>query len=495
MSTFKEIVSTIVGRNTPAIQSTINALFAELDLQEEASLPTTHIDTQDVESAMEAIKVADANHKLSVGNNRKLLIIIDIINQVKAPTTFPPVLGEWETAYSDYTHVNVAPPVPPPPPPPAATTAKLDKPPVSVDSIILDNTKTLSAQATDLMQSIRAWAWPQHASGAKLVSTTRGPDGKLVQVIIDITGAEEQLNRHLHSALTTIIQNSPSLRDRVPEAPTGRELWVNTLNTLVPPHETLQTKLALRKQLGQIHFENFDCPEALLAARNNILRQSKEFGTEIDAETKYFSLLEAIPVENPFEHIIMEFQAKDPSLDNYDLLESRFLAMARLKLTKDPATKAIRAATKVAEEEQEDQVKRLINALESQGVSGGGKKKKGGGSPSRGSPSRGSPSKRPPREGFIPPELFTEDVAKKLKGLTQDKYDEINAIKAKFAKGLITDEASAKGSQKPPDTKTAHRTSVRPVQDNADSPLTAFTTTTAFDKCPSVSFDQPSFDY
>jgi hypothetical protein len=488
---FKTIINIIVNRNLGPAVDVINSVYTELDFEDNAAFSTTQIDFQDVEACLLALKEGDASKTLTIGQTTKLRNLVRLINDGKAPSAYPPVTQEWVDAFTSNNSVNIN--GPPPPPQPVQT--KLDKSPVSIDGFIVDKSLTPIEQAHSLITIVKAWAAPQLPTGGQIVSTKRSQDGNFLDVQVETTGLEEQLNRNLHAALTTIIHNSSCLKDRIPDAPTGRELWLNLINVLIPPNETQRNALVLQTKLAALKYEDFDTPEELLAARNAVLRHLTEFGREATTETKYFTLLGAIPQEPTFFNLLIEYQHLLPTTEAYRKLESNFLEWARLApKEKASTTAAVRAAAKRADDEHVNEITRRIHALENSRF-----KKQGGGG-KKGGQAQGQ--SKPRGDTFIPHELYTSEVKKELDDLLGNRYEEIRAIKLKYnkSKGFSTEEA--KGTQKPikgtqavPDVRTAHRLCVRPSTTTTASPITAFTASKVFDKIPDEQYDEGGYEF
>jgi hypothetical protein len=491
---YDDIFVSIICRSQGPALLVIKQVFSDLDIDQGATFPTTKFDFQDVDSSLEQQKQADPTKALSIGMRAKFKNLTHLINDGKAPTAYPPNAGEWLDSFTVNNSVK-----PPSDRPTQPVQTKLDKSPVSIDGFIVDKNLTTIEQAQSLIIRLKACFTPQHASGKKLVSTARGPDGKLLQVNMETDGLEEQMNRNLHAALTTIIHNSSCLKDRIPDAATGRELWMNTLNVLIPPDETNEASINLQIKLASLKYDDFDTPEDLLAARNAIIRQLIEFGREATIENKYITLITAIPQEATFLPLLVQFKNITPNAELYTKLEVNFLQWARLApKEKASTTIAVRAATKKDEAEEINNFTRLINALEV-----GGRNRKGAGR-GKGNQPQGQGDRRNATRAstYISPENYTPEVKKELDDRVGAKYDEIRDIRLKFIKekGFQQEEAKGarvKGTQAAPDVRTASRLCVRPTEsnDNTASPLTAFTASKVFDNIPEDLYDESLYDF
>ena len=334
-----------------------------------------------------------------------------------------------------------------------------------------------------------------HAKASRIVSTVRDDEGKLIDIDIEETGAEEKLNRLLHAGCTTIITNSPLLNNQVKDDPTGRGLYVNIINFLIPPFSTMRLRLELKNQITAIKYENFDSADSFLADRNSKSTQCSDFGAPLDVSFLYDTLLTSLP-PTLFSSIIAEFEDLAASKVRLEMLEYRVLQLARL-LAKDstPTTVAVRATAKAGEDNQIEKMIKAIHQLSAKGNGGG----RGGGRGGRGGGRKGV---------YISKEDYTPEIQKELNGKLKANYDEIRKIKEQFCKEKNFEVAESsgetsgqggsggKGSQTPPNVKMAHRAFVRPPNDNHNSPLTVFSTAATLNKFPSVTFvTPPAVDY
>ena len=257
-TTYKAITGSYLNRNMGIIPHVVDALWNEAAWEADASFAVTVIEESLVIECMEAIKAKDATHTLSVGLRNKLMAIVRLINSGKAPQDYPPILEQWLQKLGDSTNVgNLEPPNPPPPPPVGSDSNKLNKTSVQLDKIVLESTQSLTNQASQLMRMTKAWAIALHDCAPSIVSTTRGLDGALLDIVIPDTTSAKNVGRMLLSGLMVVVDNSPSLKNRVPQAVTGRGLFVNILNTLVPPQQTMKARLILTQELNTTKYE--DC--------------------------------------------------------------------------------------------------------------------------------------------------------------------------------------------------------------------------------------------
>jgi hypothetical protein len=483
---FQTIVNGIVGRTgNPTLAATIAALFSELEIEDNETFPNTYIPPQDVEAAIKAIVAANPAHRFNTGQRSKLDSLVSISNKHMAPLTYPPILTEWETVYAAVrSNANGGNQTPAPPPNNNnSNNEKLTKSPINMEAYTMNSASSSALQASELLQQIQNWMAPQHAVAAKIVSITRGLDGHILQEVVAQTGAEEHLNRNLHSAMNALIMKTTLLKNRVPEAATGRELLINVLNTLVPPHEIQRLRNKLGLQLAGTHYSDFDTPEAFLAERNSILRQVRDFGDEVPVETKYVSLLNDIEKTPEFNSVLAQFQDLKPTDGSYKDLENRFLTWARFQ-PKDPKPTelAVRAAKK-AQDDQSDQISELTKQVEALEQRRGGKK---------------TEEKRRTSH-FIPPEYYTDEVREEWNDYAKDHHAAGEALKEKFnkEKGWGAEEpATGKGDQKAPNIRGAHRVVARPANDNKDPPLTVFAASKTSAGSPDFDYDAPLvFEY
>ena len=438
-------------RSTPATVI-CEHVVAEMELE----TTDVKINEDTLKEVLADLKKTDKKNTLKAGQRDKLFNVIRLINAGKAPDNFN--IPQWEQAYTKFHETK------------DDVKQELGKQTESLDAFAWpkgDNIVTLN----HLMANMRLWGMPIHPGkegAARYLSTERNEANELLEVAT-AGKLDSEFDTKVWSKLTSLLMKNPQLRDRVAHGQTtGRQLYVDVINILLPPTEFQAKKHELTMFLNGLHVENFGNVKAFQAARNTTLQTLQLLGTNVDIQTKYATFIQGISGVKELQIPYMDYRKQVATEEAYENLEVEVLTWGENGINVPNPTVAVRSLTTT----QLAEVTQLL-ALSTTGGGAGGANtndKTCFNCGMKGHISRYCTQSRTPKPGRAGRPGWDQAQYKYYNEQVKELTDKTNAMGSKpnGSGGMTT------GMQKAPNTNVSHVSVQRPFNDNAGSSTTTF---------------------
>jgi uncharacterized membrane protein YgcG len=449
-----------VLRSDP-IRIAITHLVTECELAN----TSTQIDLDIVQEVLDEFAVEHPTQKLRPQIRGKLMKVLQLINAGKAPTTF--AIPDWKLAYEQHYKLGTA------------------APQLQVLNRITEPLTTFAWPASPqealiyFLTNIRAWGNSQSIGAARYLSTARDSATNAL-IRVDMSHhLDDTFDLALLGKLNILLCLSPELQGRVhSDQSTGRQLFEDIINTLVPPLQFTMKKFEAIQKFHKLHYSAYTTAEGFISARNNMLRTLAMLGKVADVEFLYNSMLSAIAGVPELLNPYMQYVQQPQTETNLKMMEIDVLRWGQMNNNnKPPPTAAIRTlTTQEAQGAQLDELTKQISLLSAQGGGRGGRGAGRGASKGAG---KGSSSKGGGRKGGEHGDQAATSEERlewnpDIKGYYSTEMKVVRDNCNARARALLPGKEAVKGTQKPPDTNMHCAVVNRPPRDNAGSAATSF---------------------